>query len=158
VLILVPGRVRAALWCTLSFLALSANADCVFPATNAPHATAVIYNPHYPHSLSTSHGHADRIYIDDENVKCELHPGDYVVIPLSPGIHSLRSSNKNAGVKVNFKANTVHYYRFSYDDAGWTVSTSLQPPPPESVIYDLQRMKPEKGETKPLPDNPVPSE
>jgi len=126
-------------------------AECAVPAIDAPHATAVIYNPSYPNSHSTSHGHADRIWLDEKLV-CRLDVKRYVIIPLSPGVHSLRSSNKDSGVKLDFKTNAIHYYRMSYDDSGWIVYTSLQPAPPESLAYDLQRMKPAKGETKPLPN------
>jgi len=54
-------------------------------------------------------------------------------------------------VKLNFTEGAVHFYKTSYDDNGWTVSTSIAPEPPESLQYDLKIMKPEKGETKPLP-------
>lgn len=137
-------------------------AKCVLPTTSAPHATAVIYNPHYPHSRSTSHGHVAPLLIDDHYV-CKVSPGHYVIAYLTPGVHTIRSNDKNFGVKLDFTAGSVHFYKTSYDDDGLTVKTFLQPEPPEELAYDLQMMKPEKGETKPLPGGassaaPAPSE
>ncbi len=49
----------------LLVLSVPAFAECVFPPIDGSHATVVIYNPHYPHSRSTSNGHAGRIYVDN---------------------------------------------------------------------------------------------
>lgn len=118
---------------------------CAAPAIAVPHATAVVY-----YMEQTFPRPSVPIYVDG-SVTCALRQGRYLILPLLPGSHTIRSSQKDGGDTLDFLAGSVHYYKVYGHDTGLLLQADLKPSNPEVVAFDLRQLSPQDCETKPLP-------
>jgi hypothetical protein len=129
--------------------------DCKLSPIEGPHATAVVYRNRsfYGYSYHAS------IYVDEKKV-CSLTNGRYVIIPLTPGEHTLHASDPKHGVmQQDFKEGLGYYFRAMLHTETPVQVTKfwvLTAVPPEKAKSDLKRVKPEDREAKPLPEVAAP--
>ena len=101
------------------------------------------------------------LFVDETKV-CSLTNGRYLVVPLTPGQHKLRSSSaKHGGVEQEFKADHVYYFRVFAEVTGAFQMTdfwTLIPVPYQEASVELKSLKAQDGETKPLPAIAVPED
>jgi len=131
--------------------------DCKLVAIEGPHATAVVYR----YRAFVASGRHASIYVDEKKV-CSLTNGRYIVIPLTPGEHKLRSSDpKHGGTQQVFKEGLAYYFRVFVQPTGFFQSSNfwvMTPVPPETAQVELGAIKPQDAEVKPLPKIAAPME
>jgi len=140
--------------------------DCKLSPIEGPHATAVVYRnrafPGYSYHASVYAS----VYVDEQKV-CSLTNGRYLVIPLTPGEHTLHASDPRHSVMQQVFTEGLGYYFRTMLHTETPVQVTkfwvLTAIPPEKARADLKRLKPEDGEVKPLPEvaapfTPLPSQ
>ncbi len=128
---------------------------CKIDAIPGPHATAVVYR----YRAFEGSSRRTSIYLDDRKV-CSLYGGAYVVIPITPGNHTLRGSDPKHGVVQQvFKEGFAYYFRVMFQHTSafqlknfWV----MIPVQPETAQSELKALRPQPGETKPLPNVAAP--
>jgi Carboxypeptidase regulatory-like domain/Protein of unknown function (DUF2846) len=81
------------------------------------------------------------VYLDDKQIAA-MDNGRYFAMAIEPGLHTLRSNDKNSGVEMEFKPNETYYARIEIKTGFWKGHGMMVLVLKEQGAYEIKALKP----------------